>query len=164
VVSTSPGTEASMEQVIALMVELRTAIIEALAARFGPREWQVAPNVRPFSRSAADDDRPGAETVSLGTVYFAGTYPHKQWRRAADVVARTGEAYGFDELLIHVDGPEGISFAGRHRDGHLYRFGIGATTVLSVRTGAALWAGAPYRNAAQIPQAGGHNVPSPPRP
>lgn len=142
----------SMERVLAVLVRLRATIQDALAERFGPRTWHVPASVRPFTRAAADDDaRPGAETVSLGTVYFDGAYPAQLWRSAADTVARAGETFGFDSLVIHQDTPAGISFAGQHPHGHHYRFGTGATTVLSVRSGPALWHGTPYTTAEQIP-------------
>lgn len=141
----------SMEQVLIQLVRLRTAVQEALASRFGPRTWQAAPNVRPFTRAAADGEAPpGAETVSLGTVYVDGAYPAQLWRPAADTVAEIGDGYGFDTLVIHQDGPDGIAFTGRHAGGHTYRFGVATTTVLSVRSGAAVWAGEPWTSAEQV--------------
>ncbi|HLS24680.1 MAG TPA: LppA family lipoprotein [Beutenbergiaceae bacterium] len=142
----------SMEQVLARLVDLRAAIIQALTDRFGPQPWQPAPTVPAFTRAGADDeDRPQAETVSLGTVYFPDVYPPEQWREVADTVARTAERFGFTRLVIHQDSPEGIAFAGEHPEGHIYRFGISATTVLAVRSGPAVWAAEPYRSAADLP-------------
>lgn len=142
---------ASMERALAMLVRLRATIQARLAERFGPRQWQAARSVREFTRAAADDGAPaGAETVSLGTVYFAGTYPDQHWRPAADVVARTGQEFGFTQMVIHQDSPEGIAFTGQHPAGHNYRFGIGATTVLSVQSGPAVWAGTPYLSADQV--------------
>ncbi|MGC0272066.1 LppA family lipoprotein [Pseudactinotalea sp. Z1739] len=143
----------SMEQVLTHLSRFRAATLRELARWYGPRDWQVAPNVPAFGRAAVDDDdRPDAETVSLGTVYFDGAYPASLRRSAADTVARTGESFGFTELVIQQDSTDGIAFAGRHPDGHTYRFGIGATTVLSVRSGPAEWAGEPYTDPPEEPR------------
>ncbi|MGC0249850.1 hypothetical protein [Pseudactinotalea sp. Z1748] len=143
-----------MEQVITHLSRFRAAILQELGHRFGPRDWQVAPNVPAFTRAAADDgDRPEAETVSLGTIYFDGAYPASLRRSAADTVARTGKRFGFTELVIQQDSTDGIAFTGRHPDGHTYRFGSGTTTVLSVRSGPAEWTGEPYTGPAEVPQA-----------
>lgn len=67
-------------------------------------------------------------------------------------MAQTGERFGFTELVIQQDSIDGIAFAGRHPDGHTYRFGSGETTVLSVRSGPAEWVGEPYTDPAQVTQ------------
>src|SRR5690625_3605894 len=144
--------EQSMEQVLAHLVRLRAAIQQDLAHRFGPRPWQPAPSVAPFQRSAADDgSSPGTAPLSLGTVSFPGTSRAVLWRAAAATVAGTGNRFGFTGLVIHEDSPEGLAFTGRHPAGHTYRFGIGATTVLAVRSGPAAWSGPPYRSANDLP-------------
>lgn len=133
-----------MEQVIADLIAMRRAMQHALDETFGTRTWTLAPTVRSFTRSAADDGDPLAETVGLGTLTFEGTYPAEQWRAAADAVAKVGEEHGFDRLVIHADSPQNISFQGQDTRGCSYRFGMSVNTILSVRTGSHRWAGQPY--------------------
>lgn len=145
-----PGEQHSMEQAITHLARMRAAIQNTLDKRFGPRIWRPDPGVPQFSRHDADGEEPGAETVSLGAVHVAGRYPASLWHAVAQTVAATAQQFGFTEVGEHQDTSEGIRLTGRHPRGHSYEFSIGATIVLAVRSGPAVWAGAPYTSPCQV--------------
>lgn len=140
-VVSAAGEPMAMEHAIATALQMRREMLQALEQEFGPRHWADAPNSRPFTRAGAAD---GAETVGLGTVYFAGAYPEGQWRRAADLVAKVGERYGFTRLVIHSDQPTDLAFRGDGPAGGFYQFGMQVNTILTLGVGPHHWASEPY--------------------